>query len=141
MSDYRLAERVPSVEDYNRVRVAAGLSEKYAEAAIVGLANTVFGVCVENRGEAVGIGRVIGDGGLFFEVDIAVVPEHQKKGLGKTIMDALTSWLTVNAPPTAFVSLIADEGLSGFYERYGFRVRSPEGPGMSLKIARKGQSL
>jgi len=141
MSDYRLAERVPSVEDYNRVRVAAGLSEKYAEAAIVGLANTVFGVCVENRGEAVGIGRVIGDGGLFFEVDIAVVPEHQKKGLGKTIMDALTSWLTVNAPPTAFVSLIADEGLSGFYERYGFRVRSPEAPGMSLKIARKGQSL
>jgi len=141
MSDYRLAERVPSVEDYNRVRVAAGLSEKYAEAAIVGLANTVFGVCVENRGEAVGIGRVIGDGGLFFEVDIAVVPEHQKKGLGKTIMDALTSWLTVNAPPTAFVSLIADEGLSGFYERYGFRVRSPEAPGMSLKIAREGQSL
>jgi len=141
MSDYRLAERVPSVEDYNRVRVAAGLSEKYAEAAIVGLANTVFGVCVENRGEAVGIGRVIGDGGLFFEVDIAVVPEHQKKGLGKTIMDALTSWLTVNAPPTAFVSLIADEGLSGFYARYGFRVRSPEAPGMSLKIARKGQSL
>jgi hypothetical protein len=94
MSDYRLAERVPSVEDYNRVRVAAGLSEKYAEAAIVGLANTVCGVCVENRGEVVGIGRVIGD-----------------------------------------------EGLSGFYERYGFRVRPPEAPGMSLKIGREAQSL
>jgi GNAT superfamily N-acetyltransferase len=142
MSDYRLAERVPSVEDYNRVRVAAGLSEKYAEAAMVGLANTVFGVCVENRGEVVGLGRVIGDGGLFFEVvDIAVVPEHQKKGLGKTIMDALMSWLTANAPPTAFVSLIADEGLSGYYERYGFRVRPPEAPGMSLKIGREVQSL
>jgi hypothetical protein len=60
MSDYHLAKRVPSVEDYNRV--AAGLSEKDAEAARVGLANTVFGVCVENRGEVVGIGRVIGDG-------------------------------------------------------------------------------
>ena len=135
MSDYRLAKRVPSIGDYNRVRVAAGLSEKSVEAARLGLANTVFGVCVENRGEVVGIGRVVGDGGLFFEVvDIAVVPEHQKKGLGKMIMDALVSWLTVNAPPTAFVSLIADEGLSGFYERYGFRVRPPEAPGMSFTV-------
>ena len=135
MSDYRLAERIPSVGDYNRVRVAAGLSEKDAEAARVGLANTVFGVCVENRGGVVGIGRIIGDGGLFFEVvDIAVVPEHQKQGLGKMIMDALMSWLNVNAPPTAFVSLIADEGLSGFYERYGFRVRPPEAPGMSFTV-------
>jgi GNAT superfamily N-acetyltransferase len=135
MSDYRLAKRVPSIGDYNRVRVAAGLSEKSVEAARLGLANTVFGVCVENRGEVVGIGRVVGDGGLFFEVvDIAVVPEHQKRGLGKMIMDALVSWLTVNAPPTAFVSLIADEGLSGFYERYGFRVRPPEAPGMSFTV-------
>jgi GNAT superfamily N-acetyltransferase len=135
VSDYRLAERVPSVEDYNRVRVAAGLSEKDAEAARVGLANTLFCACVEDRGEVVGIGRVIGDGGLFFEVvDIAVVPEHQKKGLGKTIMDALMSWLAVNAPPTAFVNLVADEGLSGFYEKYGFRVRPPEAPGMSFTV-------
>jgi GNAT superfamily N-acetyltransferase len=135
MSDYRLAKRVPSIGDYNRVRVAAGLSEKSVEAARLGLANTVFGVYVENRGEVVGIGRVVGDGGLFFEVvDIAVVPEHQKRGLGKMIMDALVSWLTVNAPPTAFISLIADEGLSGFYERYGFRVRPPEAPGMSFTV-------
>jgi len=135
MSDYDLTKRVPSVEDYNRVRVAAGLSEKDAEAARVGLANTIFSVCVENRGEVVGIGRVIGDGGLFFKVvDIAVAPEHQKRGLGRTIMDALMSWLTVNAPPTAFVSLIADEGLPGFYERYGFRVHPPEAPDMSFTV-------
>jgi len=83
----------------------------------------------------VGIGRVIGDGGLFFEVvDIAVAPEHQKRGLGRTIMDALMSWLTVNAPPTAFVSLIADEVLPGFCERYGFRVRPPEAPGMLFTV-------
>jgi len=42
MSDYHLTKRVPSVEDYNRVRVAAGLSEKDDEAVRVGLANTIF---------------------------------------------------------------------------------------------------
>ncbi len=49
MSAYRIVERVPSVEDYNRVRVAAGLSEKDPGdpgAAEVGLPNTVYGVCV-----------------------------------------------------------------------------------------------
>jgi GNAT superfamily N-acetyltransferase len=133
MSDYLLADRVPSVEDYTRVRVAVGLSKKDAEAARVGLANTLFCTCVEDRGEVVVIGMILGDGGLFFEVvDIAVVPEHQKKGPGEALTEALMSWLTVNGPPTAFVSLIADEGLSGFYEGFGFRASSPEAPGPSF---------
>ena len=82
-----------------------------------------------------GFGRIVGDGGLFFEVvDIAVLPEHQMKGLGAMVMDALTSWLRSNAAPGAFVNLVADPGVSGFYERYGFRARPPESPGMSQVI-------
>lgn len=132
---YRIVEKVPSVEDYNRVRVGAGLSKKAPAAAEVGLANTVFGVCVEKDGSVVGIGRIVGDGGLFFEVvDIAVLPGHQGKGLGAKVMDALMAYLRENSAPGAFVSLIADAGVSGFYERYGFRVRPPESPGMSFVI-------
>ena len=135
MTEYRLLGRVPSVEDYNRVRTAAGLGGKDPAAAEVGLANTVFGVCVERDEGLVGFGRIVGDGGLFFEVvDIAVLPEHQKKGLGAMVMDALTSWLRSNAAPGAFVSLVADPGVSGFYEGYGFGVRPPESPGMSQVI-------
>lgn len=134
-----MVERVPSVEDYNRVRVAAGLSRKDPEAAAVGLANTVFGACAEKDGEIVGIGRIVGDGALFFEVvDIAVVPEHQGKGLGAGIMGALMSYLRENARPGAFVSLAADAGVSPFYERYGFEVRPPGSPGMSLVIGANG---
>ena len=37
------------------------------------------------------MGRVIGDGGLFFQVvDIAVEPAHQGRGLGKAIVAAGT---------------------------------------------------
>jgi len=128
-------ERLPSVEDYKRIRVAAGLSYKDTGAAEIGLANTVFGVCMESEGRVVGIGRIVGDGALFFEiVDIAVMPEHQGKGPGAKIMDALMSHLRKNAAPRAFVNLISDPGVSGFYERYGFEVRTPESPGMSLTI-------
>jgi GNAT superfamily N-acetyltransferase len=133
VSGYRLVERTPSVEDYNRVRVAAGLSRRDPGAAGAGLPNTLFGVLVESDGGVVGIGRIIGDGGLFFQVvDVAVVPEHQREGLGARIMDALVSWLRDNASTDAYVQLVAEEGTTGFYERYGFRVRTPASSGMSF---------
>jgi ribosomal protein S18 acetylase RimI-like enzyme len=133
VSDYRLIERVPSVENYNRIRIAAGLAGRDPQAVEIGLSNTLFGVCVERDGRIVGFGRLVGDGGLFFEVvDVAVLPEHQRSGLGKMIMDTLTSWLRDNAPRDAYVKLIAEGGTTGFYERYGFRARTQESSGMSF---------
>lgn len=133
MSDYRLVGRTPLVEEYNRVRVAAGLSSRDPRAAELGLPNTLFGVCVESGGEVVGIGRIIGDGGLFFQVvDVAVVPEYQGEGLGAMVMDAVMLWLRDNAPAGSYVQLVAEEGATGFYERYGFRIRTPESSGMSF---------
>lgn len=131
MRGYWLVEKAPSVEDFNRVREAAGLGRREPVASQIGLSNTLFGVRVERDGRIVGIGRIIGD--VFFQVvDVAVLPEHQKKGLGAGIMRALISWLGENAPPGAYVQLIADEGTTEFYERYGFRVRTPEDSGMSF---------
>ena len=133
MSDYRLVEQVPSVEDYNRVRTEADLSKRDPAAAKVGLPNTQLCVCAKSGERVVGIGRIIGDGGLFFQVvDVAIVPEHQGEGLGAMVMDALMSWLRGSASSDAYVQLIAAERTTGFYERYGFRVRTPEGSDMSF---------
>jgi ribosomal protein S18 acetylase RimI-like enzyme len=93
-------------------------------------------VVVYGGDQPVGIGRVVGDGGCFFEVvDIAVRPEHQKKGLGDRIMKALMAYLHANAPSTAYVSLMADHGTPKFYERYGFEASVlPRKAGMFLRI-------
>ena len=70
-----LVECFPVVDDYRRLRVAAGMTPKSEEAARRGLPNTLHGVSLLRDGEVVGMGRVIGDGGCFFIVaDIAVVP-------------------------------------------------------------------
>lgn len=80
---YELRYETPQIDDYIRIRLAAGMSRKSLEAATIGLANTICGVVVYCDETPVGIGRVIGDGGCFFEiVDIGIEPEHQKKGLG-----------------------------------------------------------
>ncbi|HEY3820842.1 MAG TPA: GNAT family N-acetyltransferase [Polyangiaceae bacterium] len=132
---YDLELRPPSADEYLRLRLEAGLSGKTAEAARVGLANTWFGVTVRQRGQAVGMGRVIGDGGCFFEVvDIAVQPAHQRRGLGRRIMGALMEHLRANAPASAHVMLLADGPAHLLYEQFGFRATAPESIGMELRL-------
>jgi ribosomal protein S18 acetylase RimI-like enzyme len=125
------------VEVYRRLRVAAGLSPKSAEAAQAGLPGTWFGVVVYETGSdrPVGMGRVIGDGGTAFQiVDIAVLPEHQGRGLGKAIMAALMGALTERAPATAYVSLIADGDAKHLYAQFGFEETAPASVGMGRRL-------
>ena len=133
---YKLAEKIPSIEDYIRIRLEAGLSEKSIEAASLGLPNSIYSVVVYFGDSPIGIGRIIGDGGCFFEItDMAVIPEHQKKGVGAMIMTALLTYLGKNAPNTSYVSLMADHGTPYFYEKFGFTFSEmPKSSGMYMRI-------
>ncbi|MGW1988288.1 GNAT family N-acetyltransferase [Streptomyces collinus] len=132
---YLLRAGSPSVETYLRLRVASGLSAKTMQAAEAGLSNTWHGVTVLYGDEPVGMGRVIGDGGCFFQiVDICVTPEHQGRGLGKRIMAALVDELQRRAPDGAYVSLIADGDAQFLYEKFGFRQTAPASVGMHRTV-------
>ncbi|WP_152046963.1 GNAT family N-acetyltransferase [Aureimonas psammosilenae] len=133
--DYVLVSETPSVEDYLRLRTVPPLSPKTAEAARRGLANTLFAVVLRHEGKVIGMGRVIGDGGCFFQiVDMAVEPPHQGRGLGKRIFGALVSWLDENAPDSAYVSLIADGDARHLYAKFGFAPVTPKSIGMAMRI-------
>ncbi len=133
---YTLKEEIPSVKDYIQIRTAAGLSRKSEEAAERGLPNSIYSVVIYHECNPIGIGRIIGDGGCFYEVtDIAVIPDHQKKGVGVMIMEALVSYLKNNAPQTAYGSLMADHGTPHFYEKFGFTLsKMPKSSGMYMRI-------
>ena len=104
---YTLTQTVPTPEDFCRLRVLAGMSPKSLEAATRGLPNTLFAATVFHEGQLVGMGRVTGDNGLFFEInDIAVDPAHQKRGLGKAIVGALVDHLRQTAPRTAHITAV-----------------------------------
>ena len=137
MSDYRVVPEVPSIDDYLRLRIAAGLSAKTQEGASIGLPNTWFGVTLVFEDQAVGMGRIIGDGGTAFQVvDIAIEPAHQRKGLGKRIMAALMEQLATKAPEGAYVSLIADGDAKFLYAQYGFEAVMPASIGMATRVKR-----
>ncbi|MFD5345076.1 GNAT family N-acetyltransferase [Streptomyces anulatus] len=132
---YELSTELPAVETYLRLRPAAGLSAMSPEAAALGLPNTWHAVQVRHGGEPVGMGRVIGDGGCFFQVvDICVLPDHQGRGLGKRIMAELVGELERRAPAGAYVSLIADGDARHLYKKFGFRETAPASVGMHRTV-------
>jgi ribosomal protein S18 acetylase RimI-like enzyme len=123
----------PSVEQYLALRKEVGLSEMSAEGAAVGLPNSCFAVTLYEEDSLIGMGRVIGDGGCFFQItDIAVKPSHQGRGLGKIIMREIKAFLNT-LPDKAYISLIADGEASKLYAQYGFESVMPRSQGMFLR--------
>jgi GNAT superfamily N-acetyltransferase len=138
LNDYTVLHAVPSTEIYRKLRAAAGLSAKTEEAARRGLAGTLFAVQILDAGMPIGMGRVIGDGGSFYQVtDIVVLPEYQGKGLGKQIMREIRRYLDENAPESAYVSLLADSEAHRLYAQFGFKLTAPATVGMAYKVPAK----
>ncbi|MDZ3831297.1 MAG: GNAT family N-acetyltransferase [Sphingopyxis sp.] len=131
---YRLTLETPAIADYLRLRADAGMTPRSARAAQAGLPHTRIGVVIRRDGQAVGMGRVIGDGLHYLVVDIAVDPAHQGRGLGKAIMAALSTELRRIAPAEAYVCLIADGEAHRLYRRFGFRPTAPASIGMAQWI-------
>jgi GNAT superfamily N-acetyltransferase len=133
LAGYRLVDGPPAVPDYLALRELAGLSAKradQAEAAVRGSWAAVHAVH-EATGATVGMGRVLGDGGWYFHVvDMAVLPEHQRKGIGDAVLTALLDAIRRAAPPGAYVNLLADPPGRRLYARHGFAETAPHSIGM-----------
>lgn len=129
-----IQHRIPSIYEYLHLRSIAGLSEMSREGAEKGLPLSLFAVVLEEQGEAIGMGRVVGDGGLFFQVtDIAVHPDHQGRGYGKAIMGEITQYLKQHMPPRAIATLFADVPADRLYAQFGFEYTAPASLGMWLR--------
>lgn len=131
---YSILREIPSVETYRALRSGSGLSQKTPEAAERGLPRSLFAVQVLAGDTPIGMGRIVGDGGCFFQVvDIAVLKEHQGKGIGKMIMKEIMQYIETNVPESGYVSLIADGEAHKLYARFGFAFTAPASVGMAFR--------
>jgi len=131
---YVLVAGPPSIDDYLELRVRAGLSSKTEAQARAALAGGWAACRVEAGGHSVAMGRVIGDGGWYFHiVDMAVLPEHQRRGLGAAVLGFLLGEIRDRAPEDAYVTLLADEPGRPLYRRFGFVETAPGSVGMVLR--------
>jgi len=129
--EMQLIETTPPAEDFCRLRQIAGLSPRPFEGVVRALPASLYGVHIVVAGKIVGMGRVVGDGAINFEiVDIAVDPEQQGKGYGRLIMESIMAYLQKTALAGAYVSLMAD--VPELYEKFGFKLTRPASEGMYI---------
>jgi ribosomal protein S18 acetylase RimI-like enzyme len=129
---YRKEWRIPSTLEYNRLREAVGWGRMPVDVVSFSLKNSLASVCVSQGSQVLGCGRIIGDGGLAFYIqDVMVHPEHQRKGIGNSIMLALVGYLKENVPHHAHIGLMDSPGADRFLAKYRYISRPLEGQGPS----------
>ncbi len=135
LEGYALHPGTPTATDYLRLREDSGLTPRTQEQAVLALPGSWAACHVVDvaSGMTVGMGRLIGDGGWYFHVvDIAVLPAHQRRGIGNWVLSWLLDQVREAAPPDAFVSLMADPPGRRLYARHGFTERRDLSIGMAM---------
>ncbi len=135
----RIAQRLPTCDEYNMLRQRCGWRIYDPEIATKALASSLFCVVAEgSNGEAVGMGRLIGDGHIYVHVqDVLVIPEFQRMGVGRRIMDEIFGWLDKNVADNTNIGLFASKGRENFYRAFGFQDRPNEKFGSGMMITKR----
>lgn len=122
-----LLDNVLKPEDFVRLKVATGFMERPLEQVEKALNNGLFNVSAVCGGKVVGMGRLVGDGAMYWYLqEIIVLPEYQGKGIGKSIVNRLIEHIKSTAVPGTKieVGLTAAKGKEPFYEKLGFHTGS-----------------
>lgn len=127
-------------EEYIALRDSVGWYNLAEEQVSKSIKNSIYDIVVEDNGQAIAMGRLIGDGIYFLIADIVVKPEYQGKGVESKVIDKLLSYVDTNTPigGRSSVQLIAEKGKEEFYIKKGFKLIPHEfcGSGMR-KIIKK----
>ncbi|SOC88826.1 Acetyltransferases [Curtobacterium sp. 314Chir4.1] len=133
-ASYTLISGPPPLADYLRLRRDSGLTPKNPEQGAGAIAGS-WSAChvVDEHGTPVAMGRTIGDGGWYFHIaDIATDPSHQRRGIGRRIVEWLVEDVRSRAPEGAYVTLVGDPPGQRLYRSLGFEDVAP-----SLGMARR----
>ncbi len=137
MNDYQAEVRKITTSEYQALRKTTGWDNLSDGTVSKALAQDLFSVSIYDNNHIIGLGRVIGDGGIYYYIqDIMVLPHYQGKGVGKLIMTHIENYLNRHAANHSFVGLMAAEGVIEFYHKFGYQERPIEKPGM-YKIMNK----
>lgn len=138
-----LVENEISLEEYLTLREKVGWKKLTDKQATQALANCLYKVkAVDEDGQVVGMGRVVGDGAVVCYIqDLIVIPKVQKLGIGSMIIQKLKAYVEAvrEEGSTMMLCLMCAKGREPFYEKHGFIQRPTDtlGPGMIQYLTEK----
>ena len=135
MNDYLLKENILDTQTVIQLRSSVGWDSLSEPTLTKALSHSIFFASIWYQGEAVAMGRIVGDGYQYFYLqDMIVDPAHQKQGLCQRITEHLISQVKSIAEPGAFFGLMAAANVASVYKKYGFVERPLHIPGMVMPI-------
>ena len=76
-------------------------------------------------GQLVGMGRMVGDGAMYWYLqEIIILPEYQKIGIGTKIVNYLIDYAVEHSATGTFTTIggVSAKGKEGFYSKLGFDI-------------------
>jgi GNAT superfamily N-acetyltransferase len=135
MTDYLLKENILDTQTVIQLRASVGWDSLSEPTLTKALSNSIFFASIWHEGQAIAMGRIVGDGYQYFYLqDMIVTPAHQKLGLSQRITEHLVSQVKSIAEPGAFLGLMAAANAAGVYQKQGFIERPTNMPGMFMPI-------
>lgn len=135
INGYIAFERPISVLEYQRLRRTTNWPSLKDNQVKKALNRDLYSVVIVSENETIGMGRIIGDGAVYFYIqDVIVHPNWRKQGVGQLIMEHIESFLSRSIKEYGFIGLMAVEGVEQFYSSYGYIKRNDQCPGMYKEI-------
>lgn len=135
--EFTIKEKRIKVSEYQELRKQTNWEPLSENMVKIAMKNTLFSVVVTQGDQLAGFGRVVGDGGIYFYIqDVIVAREFRGMGLSRLIMERIERYLMKSTGENAFIGLMAAEGVSGLYEKYGYRKRAGNAPGMFRMVGK-----
>lgn len=130
----------PKPEDFVQLRSDCGWGEIGLDTAKRALERSVIDLTCFEGEHLIGMGRVVGDGVLYFYLqDIIVRPSHQNRSIGRQIVSKLLEEALARAATGATIGLMSAKGKETFYQHFGFQERPTDqlGAGMTQFVLTK----
>jgi len=130
---YTVKLEKPTANNFIYLRSKIGWGDLDKNLANKSLEQSLFHVTVYDSATLIAMGRVVGDGAMYFYIqDVVVDPQYQKQGIGSLIMLEIEGYLTSTAQKGATIGLLSAKGKEGFYSKYHYLLRPSDSLGHGM---------
>ncbi|MBQ4831970.1 GNAT family N-acetyltransferase [Pseudoalteromonas sp. MMG010] len=130
---YKVKHTAPALDEFTILRSQVKWQNPDDKTLKVSIRNSLFWVTVYDTNKLIGVGRVIGDGAMYFYIqDIIVAPNYQNQGIGHLIMTHIENYLSNTCSNGTTVGLLSAHGKESFYEQYGYLKRDGSALGLGM---------
>ena len=137
LKKYEIKNNIPTLEEYKYLCDSVGWTNYMNfEVAEISLQNSIYCITVKDNNQIIGMGRIVGDGAIYFYIQDIVVHQLSKEWYWKENNEYFSRILKWEYSDKAFIGLFASQGKTSFYEKYDFKDYSPNMTGMFTVISK-----